>query len=73
MRQYLRARRQYWEQHPAKRSIVGISALLSVLVVALSVILVIEAKTRYDACFHTGVGVAVVGIWLKYGYDKLTT
>ena len=71
MRNYLRARRQYWANSPHKGSIVVGSAVLSILVVVLDSIRALKTSGD-ERCWAVIPIVVIVVVWLRYGYDKAT-
>lgn len=72
MRNYLRERRERWAHSPHRRLILIINASLSVLA-----ILVFLLRVRYlfsgTASWSVVPIVVLVTVWLKYGYDRMTS
>jgi len=73
VREYLRQQRRRREQSPRKPLIVGISALLSVLCVAVAGTFALHPRNDHEQCREIALIAVVCTVWLRYAYDKLTT
>jgi hypothetical protein len=73
LREYLREQRRRSEASPNKLVVVGINALFSVAPIALATISALHPHRAGEQCGAVAIIVAVSVIWLKHGYDKLTS
>jgi hypothetical protein len=73
IREYLRQRRKHYEASPRKLFVVGINAALSVIIVILATTFAIHPRSEYERCKNVALVAVVCAIWVRYGYDKLST